>query len=105
VPLGEGFLDLRKIIDILRGARAEIRFSLEMITRDPLRVPCLTDKYWAASANVPGRDLARTLAMVRKHKPSRPLPGIRDLGPKEQLAVEDENVRKSLGYARKNLEL
>ena len=105
VPLGEGFLDLRKMIDIFRGARAEIRFNLEMITRDPLRVPCLTDKYWATSANVPGRDLAWTLAMVRKHKPLQPLPRVSGRSPKEQLAAEEENVRKSLAYARKHLEL
>ncbi len=76
-----------------------------MITRDPLPVPCLTDKYWATAANVPGLDLARTLAMVRKHKPSQPLPTIRERSPKERLAAEEENVRKSLAYARKNLEL
>ena len=55
VPLGEGFLDLPKMIALLREARPDIRFNLEMITRDPLRIPCLTDQYWATSANVPGR--------------------------------------------------
>ncbi len=105
VPLGEGFLDLPKMIALLRAARPEIRLNLEMITRDPLRVPCLTDKYWATSTGVPGRDLARTLALVRKHKPSRPLPRISGRTPKEQLAIEEENVRKSMAYAREHLGL
>jgi sugar phosphate isomerase/epimerase len=101
VPLGEGFLDLPKMIALLRAARPTIRFNLEMITRDPLRVPCLTDKYWA-TASASGRDLARTLTMVRKHKQT--LPRISGKHSKEQLAIEDENVRKSLVYAREHLE-
>jgi sugar phosphate isomerase/epimerase len=104
VPLGEGFLDLPKMIALLREARPEIRFNLEMITRDPLRVPCLTEQYWA-SATASGRDLARTLKMVRKHKPAQPLPRIRGRGPKDQIAIEEENVRKSLAYAREHLDL
>ncbi|HEY7311297.1 MAG TPA: TIM barrel protein [Gemmataceae bacterium] len=102
VPLGEGFLDLPKMIVLLRAARPAIRFNLEMITRDPLRVPCLTDKYWA-TATASGRDLARTLTMVRKRKQT--LPRISGHERKEQLAIEEENVRKSLSYARKHLEL
>lgn len=104
VPLGEGFLDLPKMIAILRESRPEIRFNLEMITRDPLRVPCLTEKYWT-TATASGRDLARTLARIRKHKPKRPLPRISGKETKEQLASEDENVRKSLAYAREHLNL
>jgi sugar phosphate isomerase/epimerase len=102
VPLGEGFLDLPKMIALLRDARPMIRFNLEMITRDPLRVPCLTDQYWA-TATASGRDLARTLTMVRTRK--QELPRIRGKSKKEQIAIEEENVRKSLAYAREHLEL
>lgn len=104
VPLGEGFLDLPKIIGILRGARAEIAFNLEMITRDPLRVPCLTEKYWATLPDLLGIHLARTLALVRKHKAAA-LPRIGGREQKEQLAIEEDNVRKSLAYAKKHLGL
>jgi 3-oxoisoapionate decarboxylase len=104
VPLGEGFLDLPKMIALLREARPEIRFNLEMITRDPLRVPCLSDQYWA-TATALGRDLARTLRMVRQHKPAQPLPRIRGRNPKDQIAIEEDNVRRSLAYARERLEL
>ena len=67
VPLGTGVLDLPRVVRILRAARPEIRFNLEMITRDPLKVPCLTERYWATFPDLPGRHLARTLSLVRDH--------------------------------------
>lgn len=105
VALGEGFLDLKSIVATLRKARPEIRFSLEMITRDPLRIPCLSEDYWATFANVPGRDLARMLSLVRKHARKQPLPRISSLREIEQLREEDVNVRSSLDYAQKKLGL
>jgi 3-oxoisoapionate decarboxylase len=68
VPLGQGFLELKKMVNILHKAQPKIRFTLELITRDPLKVPCLTDKYWATFATTPGRDLARTLLLVRRYQ-------------------------------------
>jgi sugar phosphate isomerase/epimerase len=103
VPLGEGILDLPKIIAILRKARPEVRFNLEMITRDPLKVPCLTPKYWATLGDVPGRELAATLALVRKRK--RSLPTVSGLPREQQLAAEEDNVRKCLAYAGEHLGL
>jgi sugar phosphate isomerase/epimerase len=103
VPLGEGFLDLKQITEVLRKARPGIRFSLEMITRDPLVIPCLKDDYWATFADVPGRDLARILSLVRKNARKQPLPRISTLSEADQLRVEDENVRRSLDFARKQL--
>jgi hypothetical protein len=73
-----------------------------MITRDPLSIPCLTEKYWATLGRVPGRDLARTLAMVRKSARKEPLPRITKLTEQEQLAAEDANVRASFAYAAKS---
>ncbi|HKB01469.1 MAG TPA: sugar phosphate isomerase/epimerase family protein [Gemmataceae bacterium] len=105
VPLGDGILDLKRIIDALKKSRPAIRFSLEMITRDPLRIPCLTDDYWATFEKVPGRDLARTLALVKKHAPKESLPRISKLKLEDQLAVEEKNVRRSLEYGRAKLGL
>jgi sugar phosphate isomerase/epimerase len=105
VPLGEGILDLKKVVAVLRGARPEVRFNLEMITRDPLKVPCLTEKYWATLDGVPGRDLARRLALARGRKKAEPLPAVSGLPQERQLAVEEENVRKCLAYAREHLAL
>ncbi len=105
VPLGEGMLDLGETIARLRRARPEIRFTLEMITRDPLKVPCLRDKYWATLAAVPGRDLARTLRMVRGNGPKRPLPRVSHLPLDEQIQREEENVKKCLSFAGDRLRL
>jgi 3-oxoisoapionate decarboxylase len=104
VPLGEGILDLKKIVALLRKARPDIRLNLEMITRDPLRIPCLAPKYWASSADVPASQLARALALVRKHKPKQPLAKVSGLTAEKRLAVEEDNVKKSLDYARQHLE-
>jgi sugar phosphate isomerase/epimerase len=105
VPFGEGVLDLKKVVALLRRARPEVRFNVEMITRDPLRVPCLTPKYWATFEDLPGRHLARTLTWVRRNKPAQPLPRVRGMSPEQQLAEEDKNVRKCLAYAGKQLEM
>ena len=42
-----------------------VEVQLEMITRNPLEVPCLTDKYWATFPDRNGRYLADTLRLVR----------------------------------------
>ena len=105
VPLGEGLLDMRRITDTIRQARPDIFFSLEMITRDPLEVPCLTDKYWATFGDVCGIDLARTLSRIRSHTPRGPLPRISGLSPDERYALEVELVTRSIDYAREELGL
>jgi sugar phosphate isomerase/epimerase len=103
VPLGAGVLDLPRMVRTLRSANPKIPFNLEMITRDPLDIPCLDDRYWATFPDLPGRDLARALSYVRAHPPGRPLPRVAQLGPEERLRVEDENIRKCLAYAREHL--
>jgi sugar phosphate isomerase/epimerase len=103
VPLGEGFLDLRRIVRTLRAARPEIGLNLEMITRDPLEVPCLTEKYWATFAELPGRHLARTLTMVRNHAARRPLERMTGLPLEAKFQAEEENVRRSFAFARAEL--
>ena len=105
VPLGDGFLDLRRMVAVLLKANPKIQFNLEMITRDPLKIPCLTPKYWATMRNLPARDLAATLEMVRHHPPKSPLPRTGGLAAEQQLALEDNNVRASFAYARDHLDL
>jgi sugar phosphate isomerase/epimerase len=103
VPLGEGVLDLPRIVRTLRRARPDIPINLEMITRDPLDVPCLADRYWATFPDLPGRHLARSLAYVRAHPPAKPLPRVARLGIEERLRTEDDNIRRCLTYARDHL--
>ncbi len=104
VALGDGFLDLKRMVAILRKARPNVRFCLESITRDALRVPCLSEGYWATFPDVSGSDLARTLRVVRSHL-ADDLPKISSLPLEEQIAVERTTVAKSLQYARTQLRL
>ncbi len=103
VPLGTGFLDLKQIVSVLRTAHPELRLHLEMMTRDPLRIPCLTPRYWATFDHVPAQQLASALTMVRRHAGEKDLPKISALPPAEQLAIEDRNVRECLAYAQTSL--
>ena len=103
--LGQGFLDLPGMLSAVRSARPSCRFSLEMITRDPLQVPCLTDKYWTTFPDRNGVFLARTMQLVQKNKSAKPLPRISGLSPDAQLQAEQENVRASLACAREKLDL
>ncbi len=105
VPLGEGFLDLKKLVVTVRKHHPEVQFGLEMITRNPLKIPCLTDGYWATFEDVSGQRLARMLALVRSHKPARPLPRLDGLSREQQMEREAENIRQCLAYARRHLDL
>lgn len=109
VPMGEGMLDLTGMVRLLRQKDPNMIFELEMITRDPLKIPVYTTKYWAtfndSYSPLPGRDLAKTLALVRKNKPKAPLPRIAGLSPEAQIKLEDEYNLKCIAWARKNLAL
>jgi 3-oxoisoapionate decarboxylase len=105
VPLGRGYLDLPRMIRVLREARPTIRFNIEMITRNPLSIPCLTETYWATMEAVPGNHLARTLRTVRERPRNEPLPRVTKLTRDDQIALEDENVRLCIEYGRKTLGL
>ncbi|MEW6160981.1 MAG: TIM barrel protein [Verrucomicrobiota bacterium] len=105
VPLGSGFLDVKRIVDILRRANPKLQFNLEMITRDPLKVPCLTEKYWTTMPDAEARQLASALERVRRNASRNPLPRTTGMTQIEQLELEDQLVRKSFEFARKELSL
>ncbi len=103
VPLGESFLDLKRIVTTLRKAQPQVKLNLEMITRDPLRIPCLAPKYWATLRDVPARELAEMLARVRRHKHPQPLPTISSLSHVEQLRIEANHIARCLNFATEHL--
>jgi 3-oxoisoapionate decarboxylase len=105
VPLGDGMLDMPRISEVIRRARPDVRFSLEMIVRDPLLVPCLTDRFWASFDEVNGIHLARTLSRIRTSGRTAPLPRISGLDPNQRLALEHELVDRSIQYAQNHLSL
>lgn len=104
IPLGQGCFDLPRMVDALRKANPTIRFNLELITRDPLKVTCLTEKFWATMPQVAGGDLARTLRVVREH-PAANLQYVAKLNPVQQAELEATNVAASVDYARSRLAL
>ncbi len=109
VVMGDGFLDLKQMVQTLRQNNPNMAFDLEMITRDPLKIPVLTDQYWVSFDDsyspLPGRDLAHTLMMVKNNPPRKPLPQTSGLSPAQQLKLEDENNLKSIVWAREHLDL
>ena len=100
VALGEGFLDLKRIVALLLHANPKLQFNIEMITRDPLKIPCLTQKYFATMPALPGRELAAMLAKVHRHSSKKALPRTTGLSSAEQLALEDKQIRECFSYAR-----
>ena len=100
VPLGEGMLDLPRMVRAIRAARPRVRFSLEMITRDPLHVPCLTEKYWSTFTDVGGGVLARALTRMRASKPRAPLPTISGLSAEQRKRYDRGDSRRADGHRR-----
>jgi 3-oxoisoapionate decarboxylase len=105
VPLGQGFLSIARVVEILRKANPAVRLNLEMITRDPLRIPCLTDAYWGTMRGTPASQFAQMLGTARQNRSKTPLPRLSDLPPDKQLSLEDEHVRASLAFANAELRL
>jgi hypothetical protein len=105
VALGEGLLDLPAIVRVLREAKPDIKFNLETITRDPIKVPVLTPGYWATLPDTPARELVRTWAVVRTRSHPTPLPLVSKLSPEQQLALEQHNIERSVACAVEKLGL
>jgi sugar phosphate isomerase/epimerase len=104
IPLGQGSFDMKRVAAILRRAKPDIRMMLELITRDPLKVPCRSEKFWATMPQVSGDDLARTLRFVREH-PAKSLQEVGSLSLDKQVELEDANIAASVKYAREELDL
>jgi sugar phosphate isomerase/epimerase len=105
VPLGSGLLPLARMVGGLRDRRSDVRFLLEMITRDPLPVPFRLEPYWATRQR-PDRQGAEAFAasLLEPPRPA-PLPHTTGLSRAEALALEDGHVRACLTYARDTLRL
>ena len=109
MALGDGMLDIPGMVKVLQQKDPNMIFALEMITRDPLKIPVLTRKYWTTFDDtyspLPGRDLARILDIVRTTPPKTPLTKTTGLSAPEALKLEDELINRSIAWARKNLSL
>ncbi|MCX6631824.1 MAG: TIM barrel protein [Candidatus Solibacter sp.] len=105
VPLGKGMLDLKRMVAAVLKARPSAKFSLDMLTRDPLKITCLTEKYWVTFPARNGKYLARMLALVKKNKPAKPLARVTGMDREAQLRMEMDYLTQSIAYARDDLGL
>jgi 3-oxoisoapionate decarboxylase len=103
--LGEGFLPLQALVEILQKAKPGIPFNLEVITRDPILVPVRSDEYWATFTNRPRSDADPMLRVARDKGAAQPLPRVSKLASAEQLSLEQQNLEQSLNYAREHLRI
>jgi sugar phosphate isomerase/epimerase len=105
VPLGDGFLNLPALAKTLRDANPGIQLNLELITRDPLNVPILKQDFWVTMPDLPARELAYVLGVVKSHGSLKPFVNVSQLPIGDQLALEMSNVTQSLAYSRDRLGL
>jgi sugar phosphate isomerase/epimerase len=103
VALGTGIVDLKEAVALCQKHNPNVTFSLEMITRDPLQIPCLEESYWTTFENPSAQDLAKILRLVRDKTYPNSLPEVKNLSTEEKLAFEEENVVKCLSYSQKVL--
>jgi sugar phosphate isomerase/epimerase len=99
VPLGEGIIDLKRVVEIVRKHHPGTRHSLEMMTRNPLQIPCLTEKFWVTMPERSGARLARMLRLVRDKPSPQPLPVVDALTREARARLEEDNVRHCLRYS------
>lgn len=104
VPLGTGMLDLKRLMKICTDANPDIWFNLEMITRDPLKIPVLSDDYWETFGAIEAKSLSRVLKMAKAGHANE-LPHIEGKPIEAQLSLEEENNRQSFQHARTELGL
>jgi sugar phosphate isomerase/epimerase len=101
VPLGEGIVDVKVGVNLCRKYNPNITFSLEMITRDPLKIPCLTDEYWATFEETKGAEFEKVMAMIEKNEFKSQLPSTSNLDSEGRLAFEEANVLECIKFSRK----
>ncbi|MEJ5368842.1 MAG: TIM barrel protein [Bryobacteraceae bacterium] len=99
VALGKGIVDLKRAVALLRARRPKLRFTMDTLVRDPLKIPCLTEAYWATFEAPDARRLARMLRLVRANPPREPLPRVTGLSREQALALEDRILDECRSYA------
>ncbi|WP_338221598.1 sugar phosphate isomerase/epimerase family protein [Algoriphagus sp. oki45] len=103
VELGKGIIDLKEGVDLCKRYNTQVTFSLEMITRDPLEIPCLEEEFWITFPDEKAKQLAKILTMVRDRSFEGALLGVSGLSGEERLALEEKHVVSCLNYAGKEL--
>jgi sugar phosphate isomerase/epimerase len=103
VAVGEGVLPLERMVRALRRHRPNVPLVLEVITRDPLTVPYRGDDYWITRERRDEAAVERFEKAFLRGAPEAPRARISELSDDAALAAENENLRRSIVYARKRL--
>jgi 3-oxoisoapionate decarboxylase len=103
IPLGEGCIDLRETMKVIREKKRKVVFHLELITRDALPVPVLTERYWATLGDLRAPQLASTWRELKTRASSKSFPVISALSKKEQVQTERHNIEQSMRFAAEHL--
>jgi len=103
VPLGSGMLDLQRMIATLSKANPALVFNLEMATRDPLRVPCHTESFFATFPERKATHLDAAMQRVKANPPKQPPPVVSGKPTAQVLAEEETNNRNGLAWMLKQI--
>jgi sugar phosphate isomerase/epimerase len=114
VPLGEGVVDFKEIMEAARRLCPNVYVYIKPITgRPPEVIPYLEDSYWKTYPKARASELARFIALARRGRPYERTMVIEDLPGrpvpeafKSALEYQQrEHVERSVAYARKELGL
>jgi sugar phosphate isomerase/epimerase len=100
VRFGTGSFDQKRVFDTLRRYNPKILPTTELITRDPLRVPMLSDDYYRS---LPTRRARRDSWMAMVRAKQKALPTVAQLTPAQRLQAEEDNNRAVMDWGRRHL--
>ena len=98
VTCAQGFLDLKRMVAVLCKANSELRFNLEMATRNPLLVPYLEDGFYATFPERKASHQEAAMLRVKANPPKQPPPTILGKPMTQQLVDEEANNQSSLTW-------
>src|SRR5207237_3959854 len=112
VALGDGSMDLQKILGLFRQMCPNAAVQLETITgRPPQVLPYLEPEFWKPFAKMPAADFARFVALAKKGHPymgPMMIGGADKQPPAYEAALKEQqriDLERSLEYAKKTLGL
>jgi len=111
VALGDGVVDLPKLVEMHRQLCPQASMQLEIITgRPPRQLPYLQQEWWRNFAKMPAADFARFVALAKAGHPFLGTMVIEDApGPKNEIftaALREQqrvDLERSFAYAKKVL--